>query len=269
MIERGGFAFQSTLAASEAETANPWVLLEHKTAGDAIPVFGDANSVQWILHLGLGQELEIPDEQGRLRRLVIAGLLAGSVFQSQLILSEEHFLELFPGHGGYNLFLVETDSPDAATLLEERFADRGLDATRTADRLAGYLVVENTYLSTFQTLGGLGLLLGTLGLAVVMVRNVLERRGELALMQAVGFSRSAISWLVLAENGFLLVFGVVIGTAAALLAVAPHLVSGQANPPWFSLSATLLVILVTGLAAGGAAVAATLRSPIIPALRQE
>jgi ABC-type lipoprotein release transport system permease subunit len=269
MIQRGGFAFQSTLAGTEADSANPWLLLEQKTADGAIPVFGDANSVQWILHLGLGKELEITGEQGVPRRLVIAGLLSRSVFQSQLILSEEHFLELFPSHGGYNLFLIETDSPDASAVLEERFADRGLDATRTADRLAGYLVVENTYLSTFQTLGGLGLLLGTLGLAVVMVRNVLERRGELALLQAVGFGRSSISWLVLAENGFLLVFGVLIGTAAALLAVAPHLASGQADPPWFSLSATLLVILAIGLAAGGAAVAATLRSPIVQGLRQE
>jgi ABC-type lipoprotein release transport system permease subunit len=269
MIRRGGFTFQSTLADSEAETANPWVLLDQKTADGAIPVFGDANSVQWILHLGLGQQLEIADERGEPRRLVIAGTLSRSIFQSQLILSEEHFLELFPSHGGYNLFLVDTDSPDAAALLEERFADRGLDATRTADRLAGYLVVENTYLSTFQTLGGLGLLLGTLGLAVVMVRNVIERRGELALMQAVGFGRSSILWLVLAENGFLLVFGVLIGAAAALLAVAPHLMSGQADPPWLSLSATLLLILGTGLAAGSAAVAATLRSPIVPALRRE
>jgi len=269
MIRRGGFAFQSTLAETDAETANPWLLLDQKTADGAIPVFGDANSVQWILHLGLGQQLQITDDQGEPRRLVIAGTLSRSIFQSQLILSEQHFLELFPSHGGYNLFLIESDSPDAATLLEQRFADRGLDATRTADRLAGYLVVENTYLSTFQTLGGLGLLLGTLGLAVVMVRNVLERRGELALLQAVGFGRSAISWLVLAENGFLLVFGVVIGAAAALLAVAPHLMSGQADPPWFSLSATLLLILVIGLAAGGAAVAATLRSPIVPALRRE
>jgi ABC-type antimicrobial peptide transport system permease subunit len=269
MIRRGGFAFQSTLAQTDAEAANPWVLLDHKTPDGAIPVFGDANSVQWILHLGLGQELQITDDKGEPRRLVLAGMLARSIFQSQLMLSEEHFLELFPTRGGYNLFLIETDSPDASTLLEERFADRGLDATRTADRLAGYLVVENTYLSTFQTLGGLGLLLGTLGLAVVMVRNVLERRGELALLQAVGFGRSAISWLVLAENGFLLVFGVIIGAAAALLAVAPHLMSGQADPPWFSLSATLLLILVIGLAAGGAAVVATLRSPIVPALRRE
>jgi ABC-type antimicrobial peptide transport system permease subunit len=269
LIRRGGFAFQSTVAQTDAETANPWVLLDHKTADGAIPVFGDANSVQWILHLGLGQELQITDEKGEPRRLVIAGMLARSIFQSQLILSEEHFLELFPSRGGYNLFLVDTASPDASALLEKRFADRGLDATRTADRLAGYLVVENTYLSTFQTLGGLGLLLGTLGLAVVMVRNVLERRAELALLQAVGFGRSSIAWLVLAENGFLLVFGVIIGAAAALLAVAPHLMSGQADPPWLSLSATLMLILVTGLAAGGAAIAATLRSPIVPALHRE
>ena len=90
-------------------------------------------------------------------------------------------------------------------------------------------MVENTYLNTFQTLGGLGLLLGTFGLAVVMIRSVLERRGELALLQAVGFNRSSISWLVLAENGFLLLFGIAIGTVTALLAVLPHLLSGMAR----------------------------------------
>jgi ABC-type lipoprotein release transport system permease subunit len=276
MIRRGGFAFQSTLpateatlAGTEAEQANPWALLKEKTSDGAIPVFGDANSVQWILHLGLGQHLEISDEQGQTRRLVIAGTFSRSIFQSQLILSEAHFLELFPSQGGYNLFLIETDSPGVSAQLEEHFADRGLDATGTADRLAGYLVVENTYLSTFQTLGGLGLLLGTLGLAVVMVRNVLERRGELALLQSVGFGRGSISWLVLAENGFLLVFGVIIGAATALLAVSPHLISGQAAPPWLSLSATLLLILAVGLIAGAVAVAATLRSPIVAALRRE
>jgi ABC-type antimicrobial peptide transport system permease subunit len=165
--------------------------------------------------------------------------------------------------------LVESESSEAGTQLEEQFADYGLDATRTADRLAGYLVVENTYLSTFQTLGGLGLLLGVLGLAVVMIRNVLERRSELALLQSVGFGRSSISWLVLAENGFLLVFGVALGTLAALLAVAPHLMSGQANPPWFSLALTLLAILAAGLAAGALAVARAVRSPIVPGLRRE
>lgn len=269
LIERGGFAFQGTLAESDRESANPWLLLDKNFGEDAIPVFGDANSVMWILHLGLGKDLTITDEQGRNRRLVIAGLLSRSVFQSQLIMSEANFLDMFPSHSGYSQFLIETDSPEAGTQLEERLADQGFDATRTADRLAGYLIVENTYLSTFQTLGGLGLLLGTLGLAVVMVRSVLERRSELALLQAVGFGGSSISWLVLAENGFLLVFGTLMGALTALLAVLPHLRSGMAEPPWVSLLGTLLAIVAVGLLAGAAAVGATLKTPLVPALRRE
>jgi len=285
LMERGGFAFQGTLANTERESANPWLLLDKKIDKkldkkfdndpgenfdrDAIPVFGDVNSVQYILHLGLGQDLTFTDELGRDRRLVIVGLLSRSVFQSQLIMSEANFLDMFPSHGGYNQFLVETGSSEAGTQLEERFADQGFDATGTADRLAGYLIVENTYLSTFQTLGGLGLLLGTLGLAVVMVRSVLERRSELALLQAVGFGSSSISWLVLAENGFLLVFGTVVGALAALLAVLPHLLSGMAEPPWISLLGTLLAIIAIGLLAGAAALGATLKTPLVPALRRE
>ncbi len=269
MIERGGFAFQGTLAETAEEDANPWLLLDRKIDDGAIPVFGDMNSVMWILHLGLGDALEIEDAQGRPRRLVIAGLLSRSVFQSQLILSEQHFLEMFSGHSGYNQFLIETASREAGALLEVQFADQGFDAATTADRLAGYLIVENTYLSTFQTLGGLGLLLGTLGLAVVMVRNVIERRRELALLQAVGFSRRSISWLVLAENSFLLVFGVLIGALTALLAVAPHLLGGSAEPPWFSLSLTLAAIVAVGLLAGAASVAAGLKTPLLTSLRRE
>ncbi len=269
MIARGGFAFQGTLAETSEEAENPWRLLDATRDDGAIPVLGDMNSVMWILHLGLGDTLEIEDELGRPRRLVIAGLLSRSVFQSQLILSEEHFLDLFPGHSGYNQFLIETDSREAGTLLETQFADQGFDAATTADRLAGYLIVENTYLSTFQTLGGLGLLLGTLGLGVVMVRNVLERRRELALLQAVGFSERSISWLVLAENSFLLVFGVLIGTVTALLAVAPHLLGGSAEPPWVSLSLTLAAIVAVGLTAGAASVAVGLKTPLLASLRRE
>ena len=55
LIERGGFAFGGTLAESPEEEANPWLILDRELPGDAIPVFGDANSIQWILHLGLGR----------------------------------------------------------------------------------------------------------------------------------------------------------------------------------------------------------------------
>ena len=267
-INRGGFAFQGTLAETEAEQQNPWLILD-RDFGGAIPVFGDMNSVMWILHLALGQELTLTDDSGEERRLVIAGMLTHSIFQSELIMSEANFLRMAPGHSGYQTLLVETDNDAAALDLEEAFADQGLDATRSADRMAGFLVVQNTYLSTFQTLGGLGLLLGTLGLAVVMIRNVIERRGELALLQAVGFAERSISKLILSENAFLLLLGVGVGACAALISVTPHLLSGAADPPWVSLSLTLAGIVAVGLLAGYAAANMSLRTPLLEGLRRD
>ena len=268
LIERGGFAFQASLAETEAERKNPWLLLEKDFDG-AIPVFGDANSVTWILHLALGDELLVADSSGQDRRLVLAGLLSRSIFQSELLVAEDRFLDLYTDHSGYQALLVETDQDGAAGTLEEAFADEGLDAVRSADRLAGFLVVENTYLSTFQSIGGLGLLLGTLGLAVVMVRSVLERRGELALLGALGFSQASVARLIFLENSFLLLFGVGTGALAALLAISPHLASGAADPPWLPLALTLGAIVVLGLAAGGVAANMALRAPLLASLRRD
>ena len=268
LVRRGGFAFQRTLAETDEERENPWLLLERDFDG-AIPVFGDANSATWILHLAIGDELGVEDSSGRPRRLVLAGLLSRSIFQSELLLSEKQFLDLFSDHSGYQALLIETDSDGAAVALEDAFADEGLDAVRTSDRLAGFLVVENTYLSTFRTLGGLGLLLGTLGLAVVMVRSALERRGELALLEALGFAKGSIARLIFAENSLLLLFGVAAGTIAALIAVAPHLASGAADPPWLPLLLTLGAIVGLGLLAGAAAATLSLRAPLLANLRRD
>ena len=123
------------------------------------------------------------------------------------------------------------------------------------------------YLTTFQALGGLGLLLGTLGLGVVLVRNVLERRGELATLRAFGWPRARLAWMIVAESAFLLLVGLAVGAVAGLIAVAPHLAG--AHLPWAGLAATLAAVLAVGLLSCAAAVAASLRTPLLPALKAE
>jgi ABC-type antimicrobial peptide transport system permease subunit len=115
----------------------------------------------------------------------------------------------------------------------------------------------------------LGLLLGTFGLAVVQLRNVLERRGELALLQAAGFSRRLLARMVMLENASLLVGGLAVGSVAALVAIVPHLADGGAAIPWLSLAGTLGLVLTVGLLAGLIAVRAVLASPLLEALRGE
>ena len=128
------------------------------------------------------------------------------------MVSEANFKKHFPSQSGYAYFLIQTPSSLDATgtaetaerighTLESTLNDYGLDVRSTAEKLASYRAVENTYLSTFQILGGLGLLLGTLGLGIVLLRNVIERSGELATLRAFGFRRTTLSLMLLSENG--------------------------------------------------------------------
>ncbi len=271
MIDAGGFHFAGSLADGYG-VSNPWELLNSDLGPEAIPVIGDANSAQWILKLGLGDELVVADERGRAVRLVLVGTLRESIFQSELLMSEAHLLRHFPSRSGFSFFLIDADAENAEAVsaaLEETLDRFGFDVMRSAQRIADFLVVQNTYLSTFQALGGLGLLLGTLGLGVILVRNVVERRGELATLRALGFPRQSLSRLVLAENLLLLVAGIAIGAGAALLAVLPRLFLGDLDLPWGSLGIALAAVLTIGMTASTVAVALSARIPLLPALKAE
>jgi ABC-type antimicrobial peptide transport system permease subunit len=169
--------------------------------------------------------------------------------------------------------LVETASErtaEVATRIEDAMSDFGGDATGTAERLAQFHRVENTYLSTFQTLGGLGLLLGTVGLATVLLRNVLERRRELALLGAVGYRRSHFLLMVAAENTLLLAGGLLAGAACAALAITPAVMERGGRLPLTSGGALLLfAVFATGLLSSLVATRAATRAPLLDALRSE
>jgi ABC-type antimicrobial peptide transport system permease subunit len=98
---------------------------------------------------------------------------------------------------------------------------------------------------------------------------VVERRGELALLLALGFGKRRVVGLVIMENGVLLVAGLLSGTVAALVAVAPHLASGSAEVRWGSLVATLAACFVIGLVSCLIAAASSVRSELLSALRRE
>ncbi|MGH9868954.1 MAG: FtsX-like permease family protein, partial [Candidatus Polarisedimenticolia bacterium] len=248
LIERGGFVFSS--AADDAP--NPWDLLLRPLPDGAIPAIGDQNSVQWILHKGLGDELTVRDELGREVRLRFVALLQGSIFQSEVLIPERDLLEHFPGRGGRSFFLIETGEADAAetaATLESALRREGFDAEPAASLLARFREVESTYLATFRLLGSLGLLLGTCGLGVVMARSLIERRAELAALRAIGFTRGALKRLVLAEAAVLVALGAAVGTAAALVALAPRVTSGASHPAWGGLAVTLALVVAIGVAA--------------------
>ena len=267
-IEDNRFTFQSSI---DSQEQNPWRLLHREFADGAIPVIADANSLTYVLHLKVGDDLVV-DHSPQPLRLRIVAALSDSIFQSELLMSDKNFVRLFPDEQGYRFFLLDTPatkSSEVAATLEDRLSDFGFDAQSTADRLLSFHRVENTYLSTFQLLGGLGLILGTLGMAAVLLRNVFERRRELALLRAVGYNSSHFALMVISENVLMLCCGVGIGFVCALLAIAPVFFERGGRLPNVSLGLLLLAVLLSGALASLVATLAALRSPLLPALRAE
>jgi len=289
LIERGGFAWAALPKILPAGETNPWKVLDQPATDEAAsiaeaprsdaprvyPVVLDQNTAMYSLHLysGVGERFAIDDGRGGKIELVVAGLLKNSIFQGDLLMGDSAFKQLFPQVSGSRLFLLAPGkADDAAPLkkeLEETLEGYGFLVSNTHDRLRELMAVQNTYLSTFQSLGGLGLLLGTIGLGVVQWRNIWERRGELSLLRAIGFTREKLRRLLLWENLSLLLAGLLLGVITALVAIGPSLLRGDAGIPWGQLLLILGIVIVTGVITGWRSARAALKPPIVETLRSE
>lgn len=259
------------------ENASPWTLLQSPAAGtpaDPIPVVIDQNTAMWSLQMtgGIGEVKAFEYEAGKPIYVRVVGLLSNSMLQGRLMIGEDNFETAFPDISGYRLFLI--DAPEqqgerVSSVLESRLGDLGMDVSRTEAVLAGMLAVQNTYLNTFQSLGALGLLLGTIGLAVAQLRSVLERRVELAVMRAIGFTRGRLSTIVLGETAILLLLGIGCGAACAVLAVLPYSWISGLRPPIVAPVLLVAAIIAFGMTAGLVAVRQVGRMPLIESLRAD
>ena len=144
-----------------------------------------------------------------------------------------------------------------------------MELTSTVERINDLNAVKNTYLSMFQVLGGLGLVLGSVGLALVVLLNVFERRGELGMLRAVGFTTGMLKRMVLYEHLLLVVAGLAVGVVSALVSIAPAVALGGTEVPY-----TMLIAVIAGIAINAVfwiclASAMTMKGNLLDAIRNE
>ena len=275
-------AFQFAGAASGLDVSLGWKLLlsdaakspaAPSTASDApIPAIGDAASIQWALGRGLGDLLTFVDEGGHEFQVRLVAGLANSVLQGQLVIDEREFVKRFPSAAGAQWFLIDCPPSSALSVsahLSKVLQNFGFESELAVDRLARFNAIQNTYLNTFQLLGGLGLVLGSLGLGVVLLRNALERRSEWATQLALGFSSQLISRMVLQEHMLLLCLGVGVGLVSAVVALLPQLLSSLQDVPVVLLAGVLISMLLFGCLATFVATRAAMRGRLLDNLRSE
>jgi hypothetical protein len=226
--QRASFSFDKLTA--DVDRQSVWLALNKDYGENIVPAFADQTVITWGLLKKIGDTLYYKDEVGKDLKILLIGGLNASVFQGNLLISEKQFLQHFPSVGGSRVMLIdahESGTNEMQQLLEHSLVDYGVQMESTSHRLAAFYSVTNTYLSVFMLLGGLGVILGTIGMGIVLSRNLMDRRSEIALLQAIGFNKKTLFRLIFIENLWLLFVGMFIGILSAIVGILPTILSSS------------------------------------------
>lgn len=265
----GAFSFVKLPGGS---SEHPWMELDRYVNDTTFTAFADHTVLKYSLKKQVGDTLLYINEAGKTIGLVIAGSINNSIFQGYILISDIVFRKQFPSYGGSRIILADAPVEKQAgisSVLARSLVDYGIDIMPARERLATFNSVENTYLSVFMALSGLGLIIGTIGLGIVLLRNIQERRQELALMISLGFGRKRIFRIVFLENIILLLAGISIGWLSALVGIIPSLIS-----PSFDVKGTFMLALTAGILVSGLLwiylpLKSALAGPLLQSLRND
>ncbi|MCW4053249.1 MAG: FtsX-like permease family protein, partial [Candidatus Bathyarchaeota archaeon] len=193
------------------------------------------------------------------------------------------------GKDQYDSYLIKTNLPiddpqleDIAQAIEEFTNTNGegyrllagdnffvASSTLVYSRIESTLEFTNRIASFLQIYVTFGLVIGAVGMGVISVRNVSERKREIGMMRAIGFPRKQVILSVLLELVVLGIIGLIIGVVDGLL-----ISMGFANMqntaliiPWEEIGLYLSIIVLIALGSGSLPALAASRIPPAEALR--
>ena len=210
--------------------------------------------------------------------------VTGTIFQLNAIYTHNINLTALSEDGRVleNYFIVTKDQSDEAARsvaqdIESALLERGVQAQSIRELIDQQARISRQFQYLFQGFMSLGLVVGIAALGVIALRTVVERKRQIGIMRAIGYTRRLVALSFFLESSFIaltgIIIGVVMGTALSYnLLTDPAFTEGanvQFQVPWFQL------ILIVTVAYGASALMTLLparsasRVTIVEALRYE
>jgi putative ABC transport system permease protein len=218
---------------------------------------------------------------GQTATVTIIGIIefGSSATYRGLHLAQPAFDAVF-GEPDLRRFFVQTsdgaDNVDIARDIESSLLTAGVQAESIRKQVDDSNATQRGFFLLLQGFMGLGLFVGVAAVGVIAFRTVVERRQQIGMLRALGYTRGMIGLTFLIESAFIAFMGVLSGVVFAVI-LARQLVTDEfANQGVSSFAVPWLQLAVIGGLAFGFALLMTLipsrqaaSIPIANALRYE
>jgi putative ABC transport system permease protein len=198
-----------------------------------------------------------------------------AIFVNQAVIEES-----FGGGNSENFFVTtvaggDEAADDVAKGIEAALLERGVQGESIRSLIDEQSAFSNGFQMLFEGFMGLGLIVGIAALGVIAFRTVVERRQQIGMLRAIGYSRRLVGLSFFFESSFIALTGIAMGLllGGALsynLLTSPEFTEGaelDVRVPWLRLAlisgiayvASALMTLIPARSASRVAAAEALR----------
>jgi putative ABC transport system permease protein len=167
----------------------------------------------------IGDHLVLTDLSGKDQTMTVVGIMKQQVIKG--VFASHQYVRNNLQIGGTNLFLIklrgDLDPERQATLVQSQFWQYGMVAIpiksvaqSAVDQITGILNLIEAFLA-------LGLIIGITGLGIITIRSIHERRIEIGMMRALGYTKRMVVSNFALESAFVSVLGIVIGSLLGIV----------------------------------------------------
>ena len=134
--------------------------------------------------------------------------------------------------------------------IESAFFEYGLQSIDIQEEIANSQAANSSFNTLLIAFMGLGLVVGIAALGVISARAVIERRQQIGVLRAIGFSKGRVQLSFLLESSFIAIIGIGLGIVLSLLqssiVIGPQI---KANEPDFAVSIPWLRVAMIAIIA--------------------
>ena len=236
------YSFQDTLTGFNS-SQDVWNALDNPryVVVDSNYFYG-ANGTQ----VKAGDVVSVATANGTARKIV-AGVL-DEVYLHGIFMSKQQMQQYYPTITGDTLFLIKSETGmkpiDLSYDLKKGYKIAGVNAFLIRDELL-QTMRQTQFLFQLTAAGlGLGLIIGMASVGVITSRSVIERRQEIGIMRAIGFTRRRVEETLILEVIVAITLAVLVGLSAGLaISGAIYLSLNQSVKAPFTIPIAQLVLV--------------------------